>query len=87
MDWIVKMGQRDIFLPHDARREDDRSFVPMQELHDALIALSLPSPLDDLGLLLCRGISLVGVYQRCSPVPREYMPKGTIASLTVRRGR
>ncbi|MGK7902528.1 MAG: caspase family protein [Hormoscilla sp.] len=32
-------GPAGYILPQDAQREDDRSFVPMQELHDALIAL------------------------------------------------
>jgi len=34
-----KDGPAGYILPQDAQREDDRSFVPMQELHDALIAL------------------------------------------------
>lgn len=34
-----KDGPAGYILPQDARREDDRSLVPMQELHDALIAL------------------------------------------------
>lgn len=34
-----KDGPAGYILPQDAQREDDGSFVPMQELHDALIAL------------------------------------------------